>query len=262
MIGHTVVVKIGGSTLGQSDTSLADLVSLQKRSERVIVVHGGGGEVSQWSSRLGLESRFVGGLRVTGEDELGVVAAVLAGLVNKRLVLQLNALGGSAVGIAGLDAGLISAEVRQPELGYVGEITYVDTHLLSALLNAGFLPVVAPVCHGVHEGSETFLNVNADDVAAELAIATGASRLVFLTDVPGILDERKQVLSRLTVSAVRQLMADGVVQGGMLPKARACAAASRSVAEARIIDGTAEHALLREFDHSVGGTSIVRDELA
>jgi acetylglutamate kinase len=260
--GNIVVVKIGGSTLGQSDTSLADLVSLQKRSERVIVVHGGGGEVSQWSSRLGLESRFVDGLRVTGKDELGVVVAVLAGLVNKRLVLQLNALGGRAVGIAGVDAGLIAAEVRQPELGYVGEVTHVDMHLLFTLLDARFLPVVAPVCHGVHEGRQTFLNVNADDVAAELAIAAGASSLVFLTDVPGILDGRKQVFSRLTVSAVHQLMADGVVQGGMLPKARACVTASRSVAEARIIDGTAEHALLREFDHRTGGTSIVRDELA
>ena len=229
---------------------------------KAVVVHGGGGEVSNWSSRVGLQSTFIAGLRVTNQEELQVVTAVLAGLVNKRLVLELNNAGGNAVGISGVDGGLIAADVMNPALGYVGDVGSVKTRLLSTLLDSGFLPVISPVCYGKREGTRTLLNVNADDVAAEIAIALRASRLVFLTDVPGVLDTHKKVLPRLSTSDVARLTKDGVIQGGMLPKTRACVVASQVVQETRIVDGTTQHALLREFDDQVGGTSIVRDELA
>jgi len=256
------VVKIGGSTLGRNDTSLADLVALQHRNRRIIVVHGGGSEVSRWLSKMGLEARFINGLRVTGGDELSVVAAVLAGLINKRLVLMLNAAGGSAVGLSGVDGGLIEARLKHPSLGYVGTITTVRAEVLHALLDKGMLPVVSPICWGIRDEEPTLFNVNADDVAVQIAAAVEAELLVYLTDVPGIMDENGDVFSRITASQARDLVAAGTISSGMVPKALACIEASQYVHEARIIDGTVEHALLHEFDRGTGGTSVVRDELA
>ena len=262
MSGQTLVVKIGGSTLGHSDTSLADLVVLQNRGVRVIVVHGGGGEVSRWSSRLGLPTQFVDGLRVTDAESLPVVAAILAGLVNKHVVLGINSSGGRAVGLSGVDAGLVTARINNPALGFVGEISHVEPAVLGSLLDSGFLPVVSPICWGTWETTPTLLNVNADDVAIALAVAVSASSLVFLTDVPGILDADGTVLPRLTVAETEGLIDDGTIRGGMIPKARACIEASRHIAQTRIIDGTVEHALLREFEDNPGGTSIVGEQLA
>ncbi|MFW6057171.1 MAG: acetylglutamate kinase [Chloroflexota bacterium] len=262
MTEQLVVVKIGGSTLGRNDTSLADFVALQHLNRRIVVVHGGGGEVNRWLSHLGYEARFVNGLRVTGAQELDVVAAVLSGLVNKRLVLALNAAGGRAVGLSGVDAGFLHAQIEDESLGYVGTITRVEPAVVTSLLDDGFLPVVSSICWGKRDGKATLLNVNADDVAVEIAAAAKATRLIYLTDVPGIMDNNKDVLGRLTTSQVRELIASGIIAGGMVPKARACMAASQHVAETRIIDGTVEHALLREFDEGTGGTSVVRDELA
>jgi len=259
---QVVVVKIGGSTLGRNDTSLADLVALQQLNKRIVVVHGGGGEVSRWFSMLGREPRFVNGLRVTGRDELDIVTAVLAGLVNKRLVLELNATGGRAAGLSGVDGGCVRAEVADDALGYVGRIVEVEPAVVNGLLDMRVMPVISPVCWGRYDGRATLLNVNADDVAVQVAAATDAARLVYLTDVPGILDGEGNVLPRLTAARVEELIASGTIAGGMMPKALACCEASQHVAEARIIDGTVEHALLREFDEGKGGTSVVRDELA
>ncbi|TFH36352.1 MAG: acetylglutamate kinase [Dehalococcoidia bacterium] len=261
MTAQTVVIKIGGSTLGHGDTSLADMVALHARGTRVIVVHGGGAEISRWLSRLGLESQFVDGLRVTGPEELRVVAAVLAGLVNKMLVAQLVENGGKAVGVSGADGELARAAVTNPALGHVGEITVVDPHLLNTLLAGDFIPVVSPVCLGTVSGHEVLLNVNADDVAAEVAVAVGASSLVYLTDVPGILDSTGQVIAHVAAQEIEPLINGGVIRGGMIPKARACMRASRGVPRTRIIDGTATHALLREDDPDPGGTTIVTEEL-
>lgn len=259
---RTVVVKVGGSTLGQNDTSLADLVSLQQRGLRVVVVHGGGSEVSGWLKRLGLGTQFVDGLRVTGKDELPVVTGILAGLVNKTLVCQIEARGGSAVGLSGVDGLTVRASIGKPELGYVGQVSNVAPAALIALLDAGFIPVVSPISLGEIDGAATLLNVNADDVAAEIAGALNADSLVYLTDVPGIMNASGDVFTRMTVSEAEGLIADGTIRGGMIPKARACIVASRSTRETRIIDGTVEHALLSEFDQNAGGTTIVRDELA
>jgi acetylglutamate kinase len=259
---QTIVIKIGGSTLSHSDTSLTDMVALQKHGTGVVVVHGGGAEINRWLARMGLESRFVDGLRVTGEEELRVVTAVLSGLVNKMLVAQLMEAGGRAVGISGVDGGLAQAVVSSPSLGYVGEIEYVDSSAVIALLTAGFMPVISPVCWGPSAGDTHLLNVNADDVAAEIALALDAASLVYLTDVPGILDATGRVMGRIADTDVEPLIARGTIRGGMIPKARACMRASRRLAQTRIIDGTVPHALLRENDVERGGTTIVTKELA
>ena len=262
MTEQTVVIKIGGSTLGHSDTSLADMVALHARGASVVVVHGGGAEISRWLSRMGLESNFVGGLRVTGEEELRVVTAVLAGLVNKTLVAQLLESGGRAVGISGVDGGLARAAVTNPSLGYVGDVEHVDSAVVTALVAAGFIPVISPVCWGSVAGRAGLLNVNADDVAAEVAIAIETSSLIYLTDVPGILDSTGHVMARVRADDVEPLINAGTIRGGMIPKARACVRASRRVPRTRIIDGTVAHALLRENDLEPGGTTIVTEELA
>ncbi len=262
MTAQTVVVKIGGSTLGHSDTSLADTVALNERGLNVVLVHGGGAEINRWLGRLQLESKFVDGLRVTGDEELRVVTAVLAGLVNKLLVAELLSYGGMAVGLSGVDGGLARAITSNPALGHVGDIEAVNPQLLTVLLAARFIPVISPVCWSQSPDTNGLLNVNADDVAAEVAIALKASRLVFLTDVPGIMNHHGQVLSHIAADEVPDLIDDGTIRGGMIPKARACGRASRCVPRSRIIDGTVAHALLRETEADPGGTTIVTEELA
>ncbi len=262
MTAQTVLIKIGGSTLGHGDTSLSDLVALQAGGTNVVVVHGGGAEVSGWLSRFGIESRFVDGLRVTGDEELRIVTAVLAGLVNKTLVAQILAYGGNAVGLSGVDGGGVSAAITNAALGNVGEVDLVNPRLIRTLLGAGFIPVVSPVCWRSEHGHSGLLNVNADDVAAEVAIAIEATSLIYLTDVPGILDSNGRVISRVAARDVEPLISGGTIRGGMIPKSRACMRASRHMPQTRIIDGTAPHALLREGDSEPGGTTIVTDELA
>ena len=262
MTQQTVVIKIGGSTLGHSDTSLSDMVALHARGTRVVVVHGGGTEINRWLSRMGLESKFVDGLRVTGEEELRVVTAVLAGLVNKMLVAQLLDAGGKAVGISGVDGGLARAAITNPSLGRVGDVEHVDPGVVATLVAAGFIPVVSPVCFGSISGNTGLLNVNADDVAAEVAITIGASSLIYLTDVPGILDSTGHVMTRVEAADVEPLINSGTIRGGMIPKARACVRASRTVPRTRIIDGSVAHALLREDDIQPGGSTIVTEKLA
>ena len=262
LTSQTIVVKIGGSTLGHSDTSLADTVALHERGVNVVLVHGGGAEISRWLNRLGLESQFVDGLRVTGRSELRVVTAVLAGLVNKMLVTELLASGGRAAGISGVDGGIARAAITRPELGHVGEIKSIDPHLLHALIAARCIPVVSPICWNIAGERPALLNVNADDVATDIAVAIDASSLVFLTDVPGVMDANGDVIARIAAGEVDSLIAAGTIKGGMIPKARACQRASRSIPRARIIDGTAPHALLRETEADPGGTTIVNEELA
>ncbi|NLE95297.1 MAG: acetylglutamate kinase [Dehalococcoidia bacterium] len=262
MTEQTVVIKIGGSTLGHSDTSLLDMVALQQRGKRVIVVHGGGAEISRWLNRMGLNSQFVDGLRVTGEEELRVVTAVLAGLVNKGLVSQLTEVGGRAVGISGVDGRLAHATITNPSLGYVGDVDRIDPAIITTLLQAGFMPVISPVCWGTAADKAGLLNVNADEVAAEIAIAIRASSLIYLTDVPGILDAGGKVMAHVAAGDVERLINAEVIRGGMIPKARTCMRASYHVARTRIIDGTAAHALLHEDDIQPGGTTIDTEELA
>jgi len=241
-----IVVKIGGSTLGSHDTTLEDLVQLQKQGKSLVVVHGGAKVTTEWLARLDISSTFVNGLRVTDAETLKVVAAALAGLVNKELVVGIQALGGRAVGLSGCDGNLLWASVKSPELGYVGEIVAVDPSPLNLLLDAGYLPVIAPLSFGCVEGRIMLLNVNADTAAGEIAAALAAEKLIFLTDVDGIHNADGQVIHRLNLAQARAMLDSGAASGGMIPKIEASLRALTATKVVRIIDGRARGALLEE----------------
>lgn len=260
----TLVIKIGGSTLGAHDTTLDDLVTLQREGRRIVVVHGGGPTVTAWLGRQGLEARFVRGLRVTDEASLEIVVAVLAGLVNKQLVGAINARGGRAAGLAGVDGPTVLAEVTEPEYGRVGTICAIRTELLTALLDAGIVPFLSPVGLDIRaEGGEApLLNINADTVAGEVAVALGAGELIFLTDIAGVKDEADAIAGRLTRAACEALIASGVIGGGMIPKVEACLRAADAGATALIVDGREPGALLAAVRGEGQGTRIGAEEVA
>jgi len=242
-----IIVKIGGSTLGNHDTTLEDLVELQKQGRSLVVVHGGAKVTSEWLARLGIPTSFVNGLRVTDAETLKVVAAALGGLVNKELVVAIQALGGKAVSLSGCDGSLLRASIKSPELGYAGEVVAVDPTPLKLLLDAGYMPVVAPVSFGSVKGRTMLLNVNGDTAAGEIAAALAAERLVFLTDVDGIHDGSGKAIPRLNLAAAKDMLASGVASGGMVPKIEASLRALTTTQVVRIIDGKISHALLHEI---------------
>ena len=250
-----LVVKIGGSTLGSGDTTLEDLVALQRRGVPVVVVHGGGQVISQWMERTGAMPRFVRGLRVTDEPTMEVVLAVLSGLVNKRLVAGLQALGGKAVGLSGVDGGILQAQVKDPEMGLVGEVTRVNKAPLLQVMEIDHIPVVAPVALG-EAGDGPTLNVNGDTATGALAAALEALRLIFLTDVDGVMDSGRRLIPRLLPEQARALIGRGVASGGMIPKLEACLQALPHVDHASIIDGRVPHALLQSMDGVHTGTRV------
>ena len=257
MSNRVVVVKIGSVALSPEDTSIDDIVALQKQGRRIIVTHGGGKLISEWLAKQGLTTRFIHGERVTDQASLEVVIAVLAGLVNKEIVSSIQNRGGQAVGISGIDGGLLQANIKNAELGYVGIVTKVNTILLEVLLEAGYIPVVSPISlHPIPEAREMGLNINADDVAGEIASAVGAERLIFLTDVAGVCDQTGKLLPRLSPDEAKNLVTSGVASGGMIPKIRACLKALASAATTCIIDGRQPHALLREIEDGGSGTII------
>ena len=256
-ISVELLVKIGGSTLGQHDTTLADLVALQKQGRTPVVVHGGGKVITEWQARLGLQARFVRGLRVTDQATLEMVIAVLAGLVNTSLVAELNALGGKAVGLSGADSQLIEARVQDTELGRVGEVTRVNPDLVEALLDRGYMPVIAPLGFQPQRTAGepwTMLNINADTAAAEIAVGVRAKLLFFTTDVPGLMDASGAVLKGVTRAEAEKLIADGVATSGMIPKIRACLRAAEAGATACIIDGRQPRTLLDCINGKFTGT--------
>jgi acetylglutamate kinase len=254
-----LVVKIGGSTLGSHDTTLEDLVALQGQGWRSLVVHGGGAAISEWLKLHDTPTRFVRGLRVTDAVSLRVVVAVLAGLINKELVAALNARGGRAIGLSGADGGLIRVSVLDPELGYVGQIESVNGDMLTGLLDDGYLPVLAPLGLLWHDERlrDQILNINADTVAGEVALALGARWLVFLTDVPGIAGGDGRSLARLSPEEAAALVEEGVVSGGMIPKVEACLRTATGGTRTAIIDGRQPHALLAALQRGeLAGTII------
>jgi acetylglutamate kinase len=254
--GKTVVIKIGGSTLGAEDTTLQDIVLLRNLNIIPVVVHGGGNAITQWLNRIGKQARFVNGLRVTDEETMEIVRMTLVGKVNTELVSTLNSMGARAVGISGLDARLLGARRMNPELGLVGEVTAVDLTLLTTLVQAGYIVVIAPI--GIGEEGEA-LNLNADTAAGEIAAALKAEKLIMLTDVPGIKDKQGRLISACSREEAETLIADGTVSGGMIPKVRACLRALDGVRRTHIIDGRVRHALIRELFTNQGvGTMIVR----
>ena len=252
-----LVAKIGGSTLGSHDTTLDDLAELQHRGVQCVVVHGGGALVSEWLKRMSVPTRFERGLRVTDAESLKVVVAVLAGLVNKELVASLASRGAKAIGLSGADGGMLRARIFDEKLGFVGEITGVDPAPLRRLLEEGMMPVIAPVAlqSDGSRSSGQLLNTNADTAAGALAVALRASRLVFLTDVPGVKSDGG-VLPRLTPERAKELREAGVIEGGMMPKVEACLSAAASGSTSVIVDGREEGALLRVVDGMAAGTTV------
>ena len=255
------VVKIGGSTLGQHDTSLADIAALHQAGHRFVLVHGGGATISEWLEKHGVESRFVRGLRVTDAPTLEIVVAVLAGLVNKQLVAELQALGARAVGLSGADGGLLRARRYDAELGFVGEVTEVAADALRAVFERAAIAVVAPIAIEA-EGEALrpqLLNINADTAAGEVAAALAAERLVFLTDVAGVMDASGVVLAELDSVEAEELLRAGTVSGGMIPKVRAGLRAASAGVRTSIVDGREAGALTSLFEGTTSapaGTSI------
>ena len=256
------MVKLGGATLGSHDTTIEDLVKLQQQGKSLVVVHGGAKVVTEWLKRQGVPTRFVRGERVTDEAALEMVTAVLGGLVNKEIVAAINNTGGQAAGISGIDGALIQGRIRDKEMGYVGEVVKVNTSLLEALLQSGFIPVVAPLSlHSFDkpDNAPPMLNVNGDTVAGEIAAAIGAERLIFLTDVAGISDHSGKLIPHLPPDEAEALITSGVASGGMIPKIKACLRALTDTSTTRIIDGRQTHALLREIEGKGNGTTIIKN---
>ena len=253
----TIVVKMGGSTFGQHDTTLDDLVALQRLGINTIVVHGGGSEITAWMQRLGLEARFVDGLRVTDQAAMQLALMTLAGKVNKELVAQVAQRGGRAVGLSGVDGQILQARRKDARLGFVGEIFQVDLTALTGVAGAGFVPIVAPIAIGEDYQA---LNVNADTAAAAIATAIRAEKLIFLTDVPGVIHTNGEAISRLSVEEAVKLIEAGTISGGMIPKVQACISALEQVERTHIIDGRQEHALIYElFTDSGVGTMLTKN---
>ena len=252
--GKTLVIKLGGSTLDNQQDALEDIVWLRGLGARPVLVHGGGSEINSWLRRLGIEPHFEQGLRVTDAETLDVVRMVLAGKVNGDLVRLLGRLGGRAVGLSGLDGQILRARQISPELGLVGTVTDVEPGPVEVLGAAGYIPVIAPIALDA-QGDP--LNVNADDAAADLARGLHAAKLLYLSDVPGILDRDARLLTELTRQEVLELLQDGTISGGMVPKARACLRALDTTERVHIVDGREPHVLIRELlTHEGAGTMI------
>jgi acetylglutamate kinase len=269
--GKRIVVKFGGHAMvdeGLKRSFAMDMILLKAIGLHPVVVHGGGPQIGQVLRRMGIESRFYQGMRITDDETMDVVEMVLVGKVNKEIVGLINREGGRAVGLSGKDGRLILARkmhVRGPsdqveaseiiDLGKVGEVDRVDPQVVLALEAERIIPVIAPV--GVGPGGETY-NINADLVAGAMATALAAEKLILLTDVEGVLDPDARLISTLDARAARAAMADGIIKGGMLPKVNCCLEAIEGgVGKAHIIDGRREHAVLLEVFTDVGvGTEI------
>ncbi|QIZ71011.1 acetylglutamate kinase [Oxynema aestuarii] len=264
--GRTIVVKYGGAAMKDStlkDQVMRDLVFLSCVGVRPVLVHGGGPEINSWLGKLGIEPQFKNGLRVTDAATMDVVEMVLVGRVNKEIVSLIDRAGGSAIGLCGKDGNLITARPQGQEgIGFVGEVSTVNIDAIDTLVNAGYIPVVSSVA--ADESGQAY-NINADTVAGELAAALGAEKLILMTDTPGILQDYHDpstLLTKIDIQKARELIKDGTVAGGMIPKVTCCVRSlAQGVRAAHIIDGRIPHALLLEvFTDSGIGSMIVASE--
>ena len=256
---QTIVIKIGGSTLGSNDTTLSDIVSLQDSGNNIVIVHGGGPSISDWMKKQGLLPRFIKGLRVTDAASLEIAVAVLAGLINKQLVANITSLGGRAIGLSGVDGNMLQGQINNPDLGFVGEITKVDPKPVLDILKAGYIPLIAPVALPVAPKiGSSLLNINGDVAAGHLARELSADELIFLTDVPGVLDSSRRPLARLTARQAQGLITGGVANGGMIPKLESSIVAIERVSKARILDGRQPGALIKALNNDTLGTQITK----
>ncbi len=270
--GRTFVIKYGGHAMGNEELAgifASDIVLLKQVGIHPIVVHGGGPQIGKMLERLKIQSEFVDGLRVTDASTVEIVEMVLSGNINKQIVKAINAAGGSAIGISGKDANLIQATklrrtVRDEnsniekilDLGFVGEPEQINPQILTSLEQSGMIPVIAPI--GVGSGGETY-NINADTVAGAIAGAIGASRLLLLTDVTGVLDKQGEIIAELSIEQVGALREDGTITGGMIPKLETCTAAVENGVDAAVIlDGRMPHAMLLEIFTDRGIGTLIR----
>ena len=261
--GKTIVVKYGGNAMVSPELRravISDIVLLHLVGIQVVVVHGGGPEISQMLKKVGKESKFVDGLRYTDQETMDIVQQVLCGGVNKDLVATVNRMGGRALGLCGLDGGLFQAKKLDDKYGLVGEITKVDARAVTDALDKGYIPVVSTVAQGVDH--ETSYNINADTAAAKLAVALGAEKLLLLTDVRGLLRDPKDestLIPEIQLSTVPALVREGIISGGMIPKIDCCVESVRSgVKSAIILDGRVEHSILIELLSDAGiGTMLI-----
>ncbi len=260
--GKTIVIKYGGAAMTESHLKrqfAEDIVLMKYVGMHPVIVHGGGPQISGMMKRLGLEPKFVEGVRVTDPETMSVVEMVLAGTVNKEIVTLINQMGGRGVGLTGKDGGLIKARRlrgKEETMGQVGEVASVDAEILEILDEGRFIPVISPI--GADEMGKTY-NINADLVAGSLASALSAEKLLILTDVPGILGPDGKLIPTLAKKQVEQLILEGIIKGGMMPKIEAAlASVEEGVQKAHIIDGRVPHALLLEIFTDQGvGTEIV-----
>ncbi len=267
-----VLIKYGGHAMGDAEaaqTFAQDVVLLEQSGLKPLVVHGGGPQIGKMLNRLGIQSEFRGGLRVTDAATVEVVEMVLAGSINKQIVGWISGQGGRAIGLCGKDGNMVRAKralktYRDPEsneeqvldLGLVGEPEHVERGVLDAVLKAELIPVLAPVAYGAD--GQTY-NVNADTFAGAIAGALRAKRLLLLTDVPGVLDKDKKLIPELTVEDCRRLIADGTITGGMIPKIETCMyALDRGVEAVVILDGKVNHAVLLELFTNYGAGTLIR----
>ena len=255
--GKTIVVKYGGNAMVSEELRhavISDIILLSLVGIRVVVVHGGGPEISEMLKKVGKESRFVDGLRYSDEETMDIVQQVLCGRVNKELVATLNRLGGRALGLCGLDGAMLRAKKLDEKYGMVGEITHVDPRPVVDALERGYIPVVSTVAQG--EDAEVSYNINADTAAAKLAVALKAEKLILLTDVRGLLRDPKDestLIPELQLSYVPALVREGVISGGMIPKVDCCVESVRSgVKSATILDGRVAHSILIELLSDAG----------
>lgn len=263
--GKIIVVKYGGNAMINEELKhdvMRDMVLMNLIGVRVVLVHGGGPEISSMLKRVGKESTFVGGLRVTDEETSEIVQMVLAGKINKTLVGKLDALGGRAMGICGMDGGLLKARMVNPELGYVGEIDEVDPQPILDLLAHGYIPVVSTI--GCDETGHVY-NINADTAASALASALHAEALISMTDTVGLLRDPKDptsLIRRIDLKGVEALEKQGIISGGMIPKVKCCTdAIEAGVRKVFIIDGRVPHALLIECLTDEGAGTMFKKEI-
>lgn len=270
--GRTFVVKYGGHAMGDPDLAhdfAEDVVLLKAVGINPVVVHGGGPQIGAMLKKLGVESQFVDGLRVTDKATADIAEMVLSGAINKQIVGWIAGAGGKAIGVSGKDGGLVTARKvtrtakdpdsaieRVVDLGFVGEPEAVDVSIINTISRAGMIPVIAPIAVGAD--GETY-NINADTMAGAIAAALGAARLFMLTDVPGVLDTDKTLLTDLTPASIAQLQRDGVISGGMIPKLETCIHAVEAGCEAAVVlDGRVPHAMLIEIFTSGGAGTLIR----
>jgi len=260
--GKTVVVKYGGAAMineGLREAVISDLVLLSLVGINVVLVHGGGPEISEMLKKLGHEPKFINGLRYTDDETINVVQMVLAGKANKDLVNLIEKIGGRAVGVCGIDGGLIKAKKYEDginDYGYVGEITDIDVSLLTDTIEKGYIPVVSTVAEGIDDNA--VYNINADTAAAKIAVALGAQNLILLTDTRGVMrdyHDEDTLIPVIHIDEINGLIDDGIISGGMIPKVRCCENAVRSgIEKTCVIDGRIMHSILIEMfsDEGIG----------